>query len=192
MGEMIVFWIASAVAVTSAIVVIAHRNPVFSVMSLVVTLLSLATLFVMLAGHLLGVLLVAGGIVFVIDRAQGGLYTQLEINRGLPAPYLVRFFEQTEDRWLLREDVRKLFRFFRQNLVEPWSLDAPVDILILRNVLIYFDVDTRREILRRVRSLLRPDGYLLLGSAETTLNIDSLFTRVPIGRTVFYQVTNLR
>ena len=124
----------------------------------------------------------------MIERARQGLYTQLEINRGLPAPYLVRFFEQKGDRWLLREDVRGLFRFFRQNLVEPWSLVAPVDILILRNVLIYFDVDTRREILRRIRSLLRPDGYLLLGSAETTLNIDNLFTRVPIGRTVFYQV----
>ena len=125
----------------------------------------------------------------MIERAQRGRYTQLEINRGLPAPYLVRFFEQKEDQWFLREDVRGLFRFFRQNLVEPWSMVAPVDILILRNVLIYFDVDTRREILRRVRGLLRPDGYLLLGSAETTLNIDDLFTRVPIGRTVFYQVT---
>ena len=126
----------------------------------------------------------------MIERAQRGRYTQIEINRGLPAPYLVRFFEQQEDQWLLREDVRGLFRFFRQNLVEPWSMVAPVDILILRNVLIYFDVDTRREILRRVRGLLRPDGYLLLGSAETTLNIDDLFTRVPIGRTVFYQVTS--
>jgi chemotaxis protein methyltransferase CheR len=69
---------------------------------------------------------------------------------------------------------------------------APVDILLLRNVLIYFDVDTRREVLRRVRGLLRPDGYLLLGSAETTLNIDDLFTRVPVGRAIFYQVTNRR
>lgn len=126
----------------------------------------------------------------MIDRARQGLYTQLEINRGLPAPYLVRFFEQEEDRWLLRKDVRGLFRFFRQNLVEPWPIVAPVDILILRNVLIYFDVDTRRELLRRVRGLLRPDGYLLLGSAETTLNVDDLFTRVPIGRTVFYQVAS--
>jgi len=109
------------------------------------------------------------------DRAREGLYTQLEVNRGLPAPY--------------REDVRKLFRFFHQNLAEPWSVVAPVDILILRNVLIYFDVDMRREVLRRVRGLLRPDGYLLLGSAETTLNIDDLFTRVPVGRAVFYQVT---
>jgi len=125
----------------------------------------------------------------MIERAREGLYTQLEINRGLPAPYLVRFFEQNEDQWRLRNDVRGLFRFFRQNLVDPWSLVAPVDILILRNVLIYFDVDTRRRILRRVRGLLRPDGYLLMGSAETTLNVDDLFTRVPIGRAVFYQAT---
>ena len=64
----------------------------------------------------------------------------------------------------------------------------PVDILLLRNVLIYFDVEMRRKVLRRVRRLLRPGGYLVLGSAETTLNLDPSFVRVRSGRTVFYQV----
>ena len=125
----------------------------------------------------------------MIARAQAGLYTQLEINRGLPAPYLVRYFSQQEDQWLLAPEVRRMFRFFHQNLASEWTVAAQVDILMMRNVLIYFDVATRRELLRRVRRILRPGGYLLLGSAETTLNLDDLFTRVLVGRAVFYQVT---
>ena len=124
----------------------------------------------------------------MLDRAREGLYTQLEINRGLPAPYLVRFFSQQEDQWLLAPEVRRMFRFFHQNLTSEWTLAAPVDIVMMRNVLIYFDVETRRQLLRRVRRILKPGGYLLLGSAETTLNLDNYFTRVLVGRAVFYQV----
>jgi chemotaxis protein methyltransferase CheR len=64
-----------------------------------------------------------------------------------------------------------------------------VDVLLMRNVLIYFDVATRRRALRQVRRLLRPDGYLMLGSAETTLNLDDLFDRVRVGRAIFYRVS---
>jgi chemotaxis protein methyltransferase CheR len=124
----------------------------------------------------------------MIDRAQAGIYTQIEVNRGLPAPYLVRFFSQEEDRWHLQREVRGMFRFFRQNLADEWAMLPPVDILLMRNVLIYFDVETRRKVLSRVRRLLRPGGYLLLGSAETTLNLDDLFVRVPLGRAVFYRI----
>lgn len=125
----------------------------------------------------------------MVERARFGTYSQLEVNRGLPAPYLVRFFDQIEDRWVLKEDVRRMFRFFQLNLAEEWSTVPQVDVLLLRNVLIYFDVATRRRALRQVRRLLRPDGYLLLGSAETTLNLDELFDRVRVGRAVFYQVS---
>jgi chemotaxis protein methyltransferase CheR len=126
----------------------------------------------------------------MIERAQGGVYTQIEVNRGLPAPYLVRFFSQDEDQWHLDRDIRKMFRFFRQNLADEWAAIPPVDVLMLRNVLIYFDVETRRKVLRRVRRLLKPGGYLVLGSAETTLNLDQLFVRVRSGRAVFYQLAN--
>jgi len=125
----------------------------------------------------------------MVERASLGTYSQLEVNRGLPAPYLVRFFDQIEDRWVLKEDLRKMFRYFQQNLTLEWSSLPAIDVLLLRNVLIYFDVATRRKLLRQVRRLLRPDGYLLLGSAETTLNLDELFDRVRIGRAVFYQVS---
>lgn len=125
----------------------------------------------------------------MVERARLGTYSQLEVNRGLPAPYLVRFFDQIEDRWILKEDVRRMFRFFQQNLADEWSTVPQVDVLLLRNVLIYFDVATRRRALRQVRRLLRPDGYLLLGSAETTLNLDDLFDRVRVGRAIFYRVS---
>lgn len=123
----------------------------------------------------------------MVERARSGIYSQLEVNRGLPAPYLVRFFEQNGDQWVLKEDLRNMFRFFQQNLHDEWSSVPAVDVLLLRNVLIYFDVATRRKVLRQVRRLLRPDGYLLLGSAETTLNLDDLFDRVRVGRAVFYR-----
>lgn len=124
----------------------------------------------------------------MVERASLGTYSQLEVNRGLPAPYLVRFFDQIEDRWVLKEDLRRMFRYFQQNLTLEWSSLPAIDVLLLRNVLIYFDVATRRKLLRQVRRLLRPDGYLLLGSAETTLNLDDLFDRVRVGKAVFYQV----
>jgi len=92
----------------------------------------------------------------MIDRAQKGLYSQLEINRGLPAPYLVRFFSQKADQWLLAPEVRRMFRFFHQNLSSEWTIAAQVDILMMRNVLIYFDIETRRKLLRRVRRILQP------------------------------------
>jgi chemotaxis protein methyltransferase CheR len=126
----------------------------------------------------------------MIERAKEGVYTQIEVNRGLPAPYLVRFFNQNESRWTLKDELRGMFRFFHQNLADEWAAVPPVDILMLRNVLIYFDVETRRKVLRRVRRLLRPGGYLMLGSAETTLNLDQEFVRVRMGRTVFYQVSD--
>ena len=126
----------------------------------------------------------------MIERAQEGAYTQIEVNRGLPAPYLVRFFNQNENEWRLKDELRGMFRFFRQNLADEWVSVPPVDILMLRNVLIYFDVETRRKVLRHVRRILRPGGYLVLGSAETTLNLDQSFVRVRSGRAVFYQVSD--
>ncbi len=124
----------------------------------------------------------------MVDRAQKGIYSQIEVNRGLPASYLVRFFSQKDDQWHLDRGVSGMFRYFRQNLAADWPALPPVDIMLLRNVLIYFDVNTRRKVLRRVRRLLRPDGYLVLGTAETTLNLDDSFVRVRSGRAVFYQV----
>ena len=124
----------------------------------------------------------------MVERARAAVYQQHEVNRGLPARLLVRYFEQDGNRWRVKEPVRSAFRFFQNNLAETWSGIPPVDLMFLRNVLIYFDVETRQAVLRQARRILRPDGYLVLGAAETTLNLDDCYRRVPLGEAVFYQV----
>jgi len=125
----------------------------------------------------------------VMERAQKGLYRQMEVNRGLPVKSLTRHFVQQGLHWQLKPEIRAMATFRFLNLAEPWGeIVPPTDIVFLRNVLIYFDVETRREILARVRRILRPDGFLFLGCAETTLNLDSQFQSVPIGNFVCYKM----
>lgn len=123
----------------------------------------------------------------ILDRARAGRYTQLEVNRGLPAPMLARYFERAGTDWQVREPVRRLVQFSELNLVRPWVGIGTADIVFIRNVLIYFDVPTKKEILGRIRSVLTPDGYLFLGSVETTLEIDTSYQRQPIGRATCYR-----
>ena len=124
----------------------------------------------------------------VLQRARKGVFSQLEMNRGLPVPYLVKYFLQQGSEWQLRPEVREMVDFRKMNLAEPWSNIPPMDIILMRNVLIYFDVPVRQRILAWVRRVLRPDGYLLMGAAETTLNLDNNFERVQCEKTVVYQV----
>lgn len=77
--------------------------------------------------------------------------------------------------------------FELHNLASPWPPSAPVDLMLLRNILIYFDLETKRGVLRQVRRALRPHGYLLLGGSETTLTLDDTFERAPRGRTAWYR-----
>lgn len=122
----------------------------------------------------------------MVERTRAGVYSQLEINRGLPAPMLVKFFEQHGMEWRVKEPLRRLVEVSEMNLSDHWSNLPQVDIVFLRNVLIYFDVDKKKEILGKVRRLLRPEGYLFLGSVETTLNISDAFEKVQVDKTVAY------
>lgn len=123
----------------------------------------------------------------MLGRAAAGRFTQLEVNRGLPAPALLRHFRRDGAMWQINDDIREMVEFRALNLVHPWPFVPHVDVLFLRNVLIYFDLGTKQEILRRVRSVLRPDGFLLLGTAETTLNVDEKFERITFDRATAYQ-----
>jgi len=125
----------------------------------------------------------------MIDRARAARYSQLEINRGLRAPYLVRYFEQQGREWTLHADVRALCRFERGNLAQPPVGIPPCDVVFLRNVLIYFDVGTKRAVLRHVRQVLRPGGYLVLGGAESTLSLDDAFQRMELAGAVVFKHT---
>ncbi|CAN5235117.1 protein-glutamate O-methyltransferase CheR [soil metagenome] len=124
----------------------------------------------------------------VLERARTGKYTQLEVNRGLPAPMLVKYFEKDGIGWRVKPVVREMVAFRELNLVAPWTGVDSSDVVLMRNVLIYFDVLTKRTILANVRKIMRTDGYFMLGSAETTMNIDDNFKRVAVGKTSCYQL----
>ncbi len=124
----------------------------------------------------------------MVKRAEAGEYSQVEINRGLPATQLVQYFERAGAHWRVLPSLRRNVSFRRMNLTTPLPAMAPFDIIFLRNVLIYFDVATKRTVLRNVARLLRPDGLLFLGAAETTIGIDDNYERVPAGRTSAYRL----
>lgn len=123
----------------------------------------------------------------MVERARAGKYSQLEVNRGLPAQYLVKYFDQIGREWVLRQQVKALTRFERGNLALPPVGVPSCDIVFLRNVLIYFDLDTKRTVLGHIRRVLRPGGFLVLGGAESTLNLDVAFQRMELGRAVVFR-----
>ena len=125
----------------------------------------------------------------MVERARGGRYSQLEVNRGLPATYLVKHFDQEGRDWVLKQPVKALARFERANLAQPPTGLPACDIVFLRNVLIYFDMDTKRTVLGHVRQVLRPGGFLVLGGAESTLSLDSAFQRMELGKAVVFKFT---
>lgn len=123
----------------------------------------------------------------MIDRARAGRYTQLEVNRGLPANLLVKYFQKTKGDWKINGNLQRMAVFQEINLAGSWPRLARMDVIFLRNVLIYFDAETRTNILRRVHRLLNPDGYLFLGGSETTVGIGDRFERLPDGGCTVFQ-----
>jgi chemotaxis protein methyltransferase CheR len=123
----------------------------------------------------------------MVERTKAGRFSQLEVNRGLPAPMLVRHFTRAGSEWEVAPALRRMVTSSECNLASPLPRMGPFDVVYLRNVLIYFDLPTKRSILNNVRALMRPDGWLFLGAAETTLGVDDLWERVVIGRTSAYR-----
>jgi len=124
----------------------------------------------------------------MLARTREGAYSQFEVNRGLPVSMLVRHFRKEGLHWQIEEPLRRMIETRLVNLDNDLPSMPSMDIIFLRNVLIYFDIETKRQILARVRRVLRPDGYLVLGGAETTLNLDDAFERVQIGRAPVYRL----
>ena len=123
----------------------------------------------------------------ILARAREGCFSQLEVNRGLPAKLLVKYFRQHGTDWQIAEVLRKQVEFQAINLAGTWPPLPPMDVIFLRNVLIYFGVETKKTILRKARQLLKQDGVLFLGGAETTFNLDDSFERVQFERTICYR-----
>ncbi len=124
----------------------------------------------------------------VLTQARAGSYNQFEVNRGLPAPLLLKYFTKQGDRWAVNDVLRQGIEFRQMNLVEPWPIFPPFDLVLIRNVMIYFDVPTKQAILKKIRACLQPRGSLLLGTAETTMNLDPTWVPVNHGKTTAYQL----
>jgi chemotaxis protein methyltransferase CheR len=126
----------------------------------------------------------------ILNRAKKGAYNQFEVNRGLPAMLLMKYFERQGLEWQVKPDIRNMVEFRLLNLLEHWSVLPAVDIIFLRNVLIYFDVETKKALLGKVRRQLRPGGYLFLGAAETVINLDNAFKTVSIDKARCYRLAD--
>lgn len=126
----------------------------------------------------------------VLERARLGRYTQFEINRGLPAAFLVKYFEKRGLWWHVKPEVRECVRFEQLNLVKPWAPMPAFDVIMLRNVMIYFDVEAKRQILGKIRRMLKRDGHLFLGGAETTMGLHEGFQRMQFERAGCYRTTD--
>jgi chemotaxis protein methyltransferase CheR len=101
----------------------------------------------------------------------------MEMDRGMPAPLLAKYFRKDGGDYEANPDLRRMIDFRQVNLLEAWPTMPKLDLVFCRNVLIYFNQATKTKIVGRIRGLMRPDGYLFLGAAETTLGVDEAFER---------------
>jgi chemotaxis protein methyltransferase CheR len=115
----------------------------------------------------------------ILALAREGLYSQFEVQRGMPIMLLVKYFTQDGDRWRLNEDIRKMVKYEQFNLLDPMTKFGTFDIIFCRNVLIYFDEKTKGKVLENMAKQIESDGFLFLGGAETVLGITEAFKPIP-------------
>jgi chemotaxis protein methyltransferase CheR len=121
----------------------------------------------------------------VLEKAKAGLYSQFEVQRGLPVQMLVKYFEQKGEMWQVVPQIRAMAEYRVQNLLEDFSSLGRFDVVFCRNVLIYFDPPTKADVLSRIRKLLPADGYLLLGASETIIGLTDDFELVQGSRGLY-------
>jgi len=115
----------------------------------------------------------------VLDKAKNGIYSQFEVQRGLPIQMLVKYFTQKGDLWQINPEIRSMVQWRKLNLLENFSSLGTFDIVFCRNVLIYFDQPTKIDVLQRMSRQMTPDSYLVLGAAETVVGLTDSFRPVP-------------
>ncbi len=115
----------------------------------------------------------------IIDKAEAGIYTQFEVQRGLPIQYLLKYFSQNGDQWQIDKSIRDMVAIKQFNLLNSFNVLGLFDVVYCRNVLIYFDQPTKSDILGRISKLMPEDGVLYLGGAESVLGISKAFKPIP-------------
>jgi chemotaxis protein methyltransferase CheR len=123
----------------------------------------------------------------ILSKAQAGLYSQFEVQRGLPIQMLVKYFKQTGDRWQIDPGLREQIRYRPFNLLDEMTGLGVFDVVFCRNVLIYLDQPTKQSVLERIAKQLTPDGFLYLGGAETVVGITDKFQPMANHRGLYHQ-----
>ena len=129
----------------------------------------------------------------ILKRAEAGLYSQFEVQRGLPVTLLMKYFEQCPDQmWRIKSSIRSRVQFRKCNLLRPFQDLGQFDVIFCRNVLIYFDLPTKKGVLERLADRLATDGFLFLGGAETVLDITDRFAPTPQYRGMYLPQSGVR
>jgi chemotaxis protein methyltransferase CheR len=115
----------------------------------------------------------------VLEKAKAGLYSQFEVQRGLPIQLLVKYFTQVGDQWQIAPQIRSMVSFRPLNLIKDFGHLGTFDIVYCRNVLIYFDGPMKTDVLKRLANSMAPDGALLLGAAETVISLTTALSPDP-------------
>ena len=121
----------------------------------------------------------------VLEKSRAGIYSQFEVQRGLPIQMLVKYFKQTGELWQINADIRAMVQHRQLNLLQDFSHLGMFDVIFCRNVLIYFDQDTKAGIFDRLARMIEPDGVLALGAAESVVGISDAFKPYPERRGLY-------
>jgi chemotaxis protein methyltransferase CheR len=121
----------------------------------------------------------------VLEKSRAGIYSQFEVQRGLPIQMLVKYFRQTGELWRINADIRAMVQHRQLNLLRDFSQLGVFDVIFCRNVLIYFDQDTKIDIFNRLAKATEPDGFLALGAAESVVGLTDVFKAHPERRGLY-------
>jgi chemotaxis protein methyltransferase CheR len=121
----------------------------------------------------------------VIEKSKAGIYSQFEVQRGLPIQMLVKYFKQTGELWQINADIRAMVQHRQLNLLHDFSQLGVFDVIFCRNVLIYFDQETKVNIFNRLAKVIETDGFLVLGAAETVVGLTDVFKPFPERRGLY-------
>jgi chemotaxis protein methyltransferase CheR len=121
----------------------------------------------------------------VLEKSKAGIYSQFEVQRGLPIQLLVKYFAQIGEMWQLNADIRSMVQYRQLNLLQDFSSLGKFDVIFCRNVLIYFDQETKAAIFERIAKVVEPDGMLMLGAAESVVGITDAFRPFPDKRGLY-------
>jgi len=123
----------------------------------------------------------------VLARARNGVFNQLEVNRGLPMPMLVKFFDKAGLDWQVKADIRKMINFRKVNLMEAWPAMPEMDVVFMRNVLIYFDIAQKKRIFERLARVIRPGRLFVPGDGGVDAQPHRPLSTMQVGKATCYQ-----